>query len=426
MNSFSFPVPPPLAALAAVGIFSIWPIQGKAIGFDADDYIITELSFAGPAVLVYDHDFKFKGYLGPEGNSTGLATGLDFDAAGLVVARGSFDGLTSQIRVFEPDGSLATNRPQDVTSPPGVLNLAVADNGNYFVAGQNEVFGTPNGLLEIAFDGEVLRQIDADDYEGVAVLPGGVVVGGGGSDTGFLRAFDAETDQPVFSFSEQVTPATTGATLFDQGQRSATDIDYSPRTDSLLLADRRGAAIFERETDGTFIRRFDPPGDIPFNANSELIGVTRGPGGDVYAIFRDVVVRWDANGNYVESIDLSDTIGFSATGILWASNAPGLTFVEGDYNGDGFVSQADLDLVLLNWGDDVVPTGWVSPDIFDGGMSQNELDAVLLNWGDGSPPTPSLVPEPATGIGLSVILLALGLRDPRPRLSGWHHEQANG
>ena len=73
--------------------------------------------------------------------------------------------------------------------------------------------------------------------------------------------------------------------------------------------------------------------------------------------------------------------------------------LEGDHNGDGFISQADLDLVLLNWGGDA-PAGWAS-DGFDGTMSQNELDAVLLNWGNGTPPSVNAIPEPA-----SVVLLA--------------------
>ena len=63
----------------------------------------------------------------------------------------------------------------------------------------------------------------------------------------------------------------------------------------------------------------------------------------------------------------------------------------GDYNGDGFVSQADLDLVLLNWGDAEIPAEWVNPDAWDGvQVSQNELDGVLLNWGDGTPPSSSV------------------------------------
>ena len=82
---------------------------------------------------------------------------------------------------------------------------------------------------------------------------------------------------------------------------------------------------------------------------------------------------------------------------IWR-NAAGV--VEGDYNGDGFVSQPDLDLVLLNWGDNVLPGGFDQAGLqsynFDGLISQNELDGVLLNWGDGTPPNVAAIPEPAT------------------------------
>ena len=83
--------------------------------------------------------------------------------------------------------------------------------------------------------------------------------------------------------------------------------------------------------------------------------------------------------------------------------------IEGDYNGDGFVSQPDLDLVLLNWGDAILPGGFDETAIpgggpFDSLMSQNELDGVLLNWGNGTPPSPvAAIPEPG-----ALALLGLG------------------
>ena len=55
----------------------------------------------------------------------------------------------------------------------------------------------------------------------------------------------------------------------------------------------------------------------------------------------------------------------------------------------------DLDLVLLNWGDDFstdpVPPEWVN-QIPAGIVGQEALDNVLLNWGDGTPPL-ATVPE---------------------------------
>ena len=83
--------------------------------------------------------------------------------------------------------------------------------------------------------------------------------------------------------------------------------------------------------------------------------------------------------------------------------------IVGDYNSDGFVSQPDLDLVLLNWGDGTLPAGFDEAALDGGGpfdslISQNELDGVLLNWGQGTPPAPvNAIPEPA-----SLALLGLG------------------
>ena len=102
----------------------------------------------------------------------------------------------------------------------------------------------------------------------------------------------------------------------------------------------------------------------------------------------------------------------NGNGSLEASFSEGEGFLAGDYNGDGFVSQGDLDLVLLNWGSSAAPDGWLAVDQFDGGdegglMSQNELDGVLLNWGSGTPADiVASVPEPT--LGVSLVVLACG------------------
>ena len=89
------------------------------------------------------------------------------------------------------------------------------------------------------------------------------------------------------------------------------------------------------------------------------------------------------------------------------------TFITGDYNGDGFVGQQDLDLVLLNFGDTVLPDGFEEGALagglpFDNLIGQDELDGVLLNFGDGTAVASgslSAVPEPAT----AALLLAGGV-----------------
>jgi len=91
-----------------------------------------------------------------------------------------------------------------------------------------------------------------------------------------------------------------------------------------------------------------------------------------------------------------------------------LNSLTGDYNADGFVSQGDLDLVLLNWGDTTAPAGFDENALAGGGpfdnlISQNELDGVLLNWGNGTPPV-AAIPEPTSALLILTPLLAASRR----------------
>jgi hypothetical protein len=90
---------------------------------------------------------------------------------------------------------------------------------------------------------------------------------------------------------------------------------------------------------------------------------------------------------------------------------PDLT-TTGDYNASGLVEQADLDLVLTNWGQSATPPppGWIN-DLPMGFIDQLELDVVLLNWGATgvmSVRNPLPVPEPAAAClaGLAGIVIA--------------------
>lgn len=91
--------------------------------------------------------------------------------------------------------------------------------------------------------------------------------------------------------------------------------------------------------------------------------------------------------------------------------------VPGDYNRNGQVEQADLDLVLLNWGDDdaAIPAGW-ELNFPEGAVDQQELDTVLLNWGGGSPLAVRTVPEPSAAmLFLATFATALVVRVSRVR-----------
>ncbi|MEM7625153.1 MAG: PEP-CTERM sorting domain-containing protein [Planctomycetota bacterium] len=76
--------------------------------------------------------------------------------------------------------------------------------------------------------------------------------------------------------------------------------------------------------------------------------------------------------------------------------------LQGDTNFDGFVSQADLNTVLLNWGS--IGVGWAEGD-FDGNgaVTQADLNTLLLNWGDSAPPAVTAIPEPTTLLALGVL-----------------------
>jgi hypothetical protein len=85
--------------------------------------------------------------------------------------------------------------------------------------------------------------------------------------------------------------------------------------------------------------------------------------------------------------------------------------IMGDYNGNLTVEQADLDLVLLNWGQSGVPGGWIN-DLPEGNIDQAELDGVLLNWGNmaGRSLATGNVPEPGTLLLLLLAVTAIAAR----------------
>jgi hypothetical protein len=82
--------------------------------------------------------------------------------------------------------------------------------------------------------------------------------------------------------------------------------------------------------------------------------------------------------------------------------------IPGDYNDSGLVEQADLDLVLGNWGANAasVPPAW-SNDLPAGFIDQDELDGVLGNWGANAPAVGA-----AGALGSSSLRSAQGVPEP--------------
>jgi hypothetical protein len=130
--------------------------------------------------------------------------------------------------------------------------------------------------------------------------------------------------------------------------------------------------------------------------------------------YRDVIILDEENfpvGRFnLSTHDLRYFENYSALRQMLIDAASAASLPGGDYNGNGAVEQADLDLVLLNWGLPGTPGDWVN-DLPEGNIDQAELDGVLLNWGStaalGAFGTAG-VPEPSAAV-LAMLAGLLGL-----------------
>ncbi|MEO1497218.1 MAG: PEP-CTERM sorting domain-containing protein [Planctomycetota bacterium] len=71
----------------------------------------------------------------------------------------------------------------------------------------------------------------------------------------------------------------------------------------------------------------------------------------------------------------------------------------GDFNNDGAVDNADLNLLLNNWGSETVPAEWINSFTANPGVNNDELNALLNTWGQG---IMTAVPEPTSLVLVSV------------------------
>ena len=83
----------------------------------------------------------------------------------------------------------------------------------------------------------------------------------------------------------------------------------------------------------------------------------------------------------------------------------GTPVLVGDLNADGFVGVDDLNIVLVNWNQNVTPGDLSQGDVTgEGFVGVDDLNQVLVNWNNGTPPTGGVaVPEPT-----SLAVLAAG------------------
>jgi hypothetical protein len=81
------------------------------------------------------------------------------------------------------------------------------------------------------------------------------------------------------------------------------------------------------------------------------------------------------------------------------------TLLAGDLNADGFVGIDDLNIVLVNWNQNVTPGDLLSGDpTGEGFVGVDDLNIVLVNWNNGTPPGAGTnIPEPGTAAVLTLV-----------------------
>lgn len=165
------------------------------------------------------------------------------------------------------------------------------------------------------------------------------------------------------------------------------------------------------------------PGDNPFIPGSPVGGDTTGLSAIVggTSIFASYGSGSKVAGTYklLDFTYSSPGAGSTATGDGFVASVGALTnvpasvaqlqnasFLAGDFNGSGAVGDADLTLLLSNWGAVVppVPVGWTGTQPTAPGVGDDELTGLLSTWGQSSSSAVS-IPEPTAAV-LGLIGLA--------------------
>ena len=306
-------------------VFGLLTLQVSAQYNASTDFLIADS--VGGRIAVYDQNLVFQRYL-----DTVFAgvSGLTLLSPNSVAAAG-----TNRIKTYNSLGATLTDFT-DVRIG-NARDMKSIGTTRLFVGTRN----VTNAVAEFSNSGTYVRSYGSKAYTAVAVLPGGVL-------------WASEIGSSTIDVFDIATGTQTSTITLDGGEINADSMFYSPSTNTVLITDFNTIAAYERSSTGSLIRTFA-------GGNARL-GVTRGPGGDVFATDGAVVDRWTSAGAYVGATDISANVG-SANNIVWAGNfAPSAASVGVSgrvVNSSGYgISRA---AVILTSGDGTAQTTTTNP-----------------------------------------------------------------
>jgi T5SS/PEP-CTERM-associated repeat protein len=326
----------------------------------------------------------FQGPFAAQAGSTILASSADLSIGDASATDGYFsDGLllARDNTVTLLDANEAVLGSRTVLGDLGIPGGVAAPNGAVLEFGKNiEGFGTvntPNDPLKpLINNGSIAGNSGAEPItlagyiKGVGTLDNVVITG---------------TDAPGFSI----------ATVSRGSVTYAGTLEIELATGGLDIIDHTGTATLGGVLDLSLVSGFTPGlGDtFQFLTAAGLVGTFAG----------------------VTGADLGGGLAFD---VIYGSNDVTLQVINallaGDLNADGFVGIDDLNIVLINWNQNVTPGDLLSGDpTGEGFVGVDDLNVVLVNWNNGTPPlTEALgnVPEPGTLVCLGLLALPLARR----------------
>lgn len=259
---------------------------GISAQYTSTDFVIS--SCGTGSLAVYNSSLVFQNNLA---TSLGCTSGLDLLANGNIVSTST---NTSTVRFYNPSGTLLGSFTNSNVGTP--LDIKAQLLSNVYIAANS----AGAGISDFTTAGSFVRTLGATIYSGVAILPGNVLWAG----------HNSSTNIDVYNL---VTGTLTTTIPLDGGQTSATSMYYSPSSNTVLMTDFNNGRVYERTTTGVFVREF--------MGGSAQFGVTRGPGGDVFATdcFNNRVFRWNSTATLLSTTVLAPN-ATCPQNIIWAGN----------------------------------------------------------------------------------------------------------